>query len=139
MALLEAHNPDSVVIGECCEEHGKWVEELYRPLCCPIVRTEPSVSEMVKLTRNNWGAVSISFWNEVEALCKKIGINGHKVGMIAAYSPYVSEKGSRLHKKYGGACLPKDMQQTIKFAHSVGMNMRLMEVAEEINNTLEDV
>lgn len=136
VALIDAHNPDSVVIGECCPEHGKIIEDIYKPLCCPIVRTEPRISEMVKLARNNYGTCIISFWNEIEAICQKAGINGHKVGMIASLDPIICAKGSRLHKSYGGACLPKDIKQMIKFAREVGVEPKLLEVVEAINNVL---
>ncbi len=136
VALIDAHNPDSIVIGECCQEHGQIIEDIYRPLCCPMVRTEPRISEMVKLTRNNYGACIISFWNEIEAICRKVGINGHKVGMIASLDPIITPKGSRLHGKYGGTCLPKDARQMIKFAREIGLEPKLLEAVEEINNAL---
>lgn len=136
MALIDAHNPDSVVIGECCKVHGDILEELYKPLCCPIARTKPRVSEMVKLARNNYGACIISFWNEIEAICEKAGINGHEVGMICSYDPIITPKGSRLHGKYGGACLPKDLTQMIEFAQKIGIEPRLLKVIEEVNALL---
>lgn len=132
-ALIDIHTPDSVVIGECCAAHGVMIEELYRPLCCPIVRTQPRMSEMVKLARNGYTATAISFWNEIDAICRTIGISGHQVGMIASYSPVISSIGSRLHQKYSGACIPKDMKQIIKFACEVGVEPVLLEAVEDVN------
>jgi len=139
MALIDAHNPDSVVIGECCEEHGSIVEEIYKPLLCPIVRTKPEISEMVKLARNNYGSCIISFWNEMDAICKAAGINGHQVGMICSLDPIIAAKGSRLHKKYGGACLPKDAKQMISFARENKIEPILLQAIEEVNNTHEAI
>jgi nucleotide sugar dehydrogenase len=135
-ALIDIFNPDSIVIGECCREHGDMIEELYMPLCRQIVRTETKISEMVKLTRNNYGACVISFWNEIEAICQEAGINGHKVGMIASLDPIICAKGSRLHKQYGGACLPKDLEQMIRFAWGFNFKPRLLTAVKEVNDTI---
>jgi UDPglucose 6-dehydrogenase len=138
VALVDAHNPDSIVIGQCCDTHGLLIEELYKPLCKPIIRTSPRVSEMVKLARNNYGATIISFWNEIDRICKEADINAYQVGMICNFDPIVNAKGSRLHGPYGGACLPKDIKQTIDFARKLGVKPVLLEAVEEVNNDLTD-
>lgn len=135
-SLIDEHNPDSIVIGECCKDHGDILEEIYKSLCCPIVRTTSKVSEFVKLARNNYGACIISFWNEIDTICKAAGVNGHQVGMICSHDPIISSKGSRLHKKYGGACLPKDLTQMIEFAISIGVQPKLLEAIEAVNEEL---
>jgi len=134
VADIDAHNPDSVVIGECCDFHGAILEALYKPLCCPIVRTQPRISETVKLARNNYGATVISFWNEIETICRAAGINAYHVGMIASFDPIITAKGSRFHGRYGGACLPKDMKQMIRFAHSLNIEPKLLNAVESVND-----
>lgn len=136
VALIDAHNPDSIVIGECCKEHGEIIENLYKPLCCTIVRTEPRISEIVKLVRNNYGSCVISFWNEIDAICQKAEINGHQVGMIASLDPIICAKGSRLHKKYEGACLPKDIDQMIEFSIEFHHEPILLKSVKRINDGL---
>ncbi len=137
IALIDAHNPDSIVIGECCPEHGQQIEELYKPLCRPIVRTTSSVSEIVKLARNNYGATIISFWNEIGQICKRIGVNPYHVGMICSYDPIISDKGSRLLGKYGGACLPKDIKQMTTFAMVYGVGTPILDAVREVNDITE--
>lgn len=135
--LYDTFSPDMIVIGECCKEHGEILEELYKPLQRPIVRTKPMVSELVKLTCNSYLAMLISFWNEVETIAKELGISGHEVGMLASVDSRISPYGSRLHHHYGGKCLPKDVDQLITIAHIIGLNPKLLEAIKAVNNSLE--
>ena len=134
IAKIDAHTPDSIVIGQCCQEHGDKIESLYKILQRPIARTIPRVSEMVKLARNNYGALIISFWNEMSRICQQADINPYHVGMIASLDPIISEKGSRYHGKYGGACLPKDIDQMIWFAYTQGVSPILLEAVKKVND-----
>ena len=135
-AAQDEFSPDRVVIGECCKGHGNLLEDLYKPLRVPIVRTDPTTSELVKLASNNYFSTVISYWNTIEMLAQKVGVSGHQVGMIASMDSRISEYGARFHNKYGGRCLPKDAQQLIKFSESIGYDPILMKAVEEVNNTL---
>jgi len=135
-AVQDEFNPDRVVIGECCKHHGDMLESLYRPLRVPIVRTDPTTSELVKFASNNYLSTVISYWNTVEEVAKRVGVSGHQVGMIASMDPRISSYGARFHGKYGGRCLPKDAQQLIKFSESIGYDPILIKAVEEVNNLL---
>ncbi|MFC2059678.1 hypothetical protein ACFLTZ_01115 [Chloroflexota bacterium] len=136
IALQDEFNPSRIVVGECCKEHGDLLEELYRPLQRPIVRTDSTTSELVKLTSNNYLSCVISYWNTIEEIARRVGVSGHRVGMIASLDPRISDYGSRLHAKYGGRCLPKDTRQLIEFAESIGYDPILLKAVEEVNEAL---
>ena len=135
-ALFDEMNPSRVVIGECCWYHGDELEKLYKPLQCTIVRTNPATSELTKLASNFCLASYISYWNEIEQIAKKIGVSGHQVGMIASLDPRISTYGSRFHQKFGGRCLPKDTQQLIDFAQSLGYDSILLKAVQKVNDEL---
>ena len=136
VALQDEMNPARVVIGECCESCGDLLEFLYKPLRVPIIRTDPTTSELTKLASNCYLSTVISYWNEIERLAQKLGVSGHQVGMIASMDPRISPYGARLHNRYGGRCLPKDMEQLIKFSQSIGYDPVLLKAVEEVNNSL---
>jgi UDP-glucose 6-dehydrogenase len=48
----DALRPWRIVIGECCEQHGDFYEEIFKPLGVPIVRVRPIESELIKLVNN---------------------------------------------------------------------------------------
>ena len=135
-AVEDEFNPARIVIGECCKEHGDLLESLYLPLRQPIVRTDPTTSELVKFASNNYLSTVISYWNTIEEIAKRIGVSGHQVGMIASMDSRISSYGARFHKKYGGRCLPKDAQQLIEFSESIGYDALLIKAVEEVNNSL---
>jgi len=136
IAVQDEFSPARIVIGQCCEEHGDVLESLYKPLGVPIVRTDPTTSELVKLASNNYLSTVISYWNTVEEVAKRVGVSGHQVGMIASMDPRISPYGARLHSKYGGRCLPKDMDQLINLATKLGIQVPLLSSVKDVNDSL---
>ena len=127
-------NQKFVVIGECCEKHGKELAELYKPLGAKIVRTKPNVSEMAKLILNNYLATLITFWNEMDRVCSVMNIDTKEVADIVKHDTRVSEYGTAFFgKPFGGKCLPKDLNQTLTLCRSKGISPRLLETVKEIN------
>ena len=74
-AFNDIMHPEMVVIGQCCRAHAAILNDFYLPLGCPIIVTQPTVSETVKLTLNSYLATLISFWNEIDMVTGKIGIS----------------------------------------------------------------
>jgi len=138
MAIQDEMNPDRIVIGECCKEHGDLLEGLFRPMQRPIVRTDPTTSELAKLASNNFLSCIISYWNTIEGIAERIGVSGHEVGMIASLDHRIPDYGARLHGKYGGMCFPKDAKQLIAFAETVGYDPVLLRAMESVNNKLKE-
>jgi len=136
VAIQDEFSPDRIVIGQCCPEHGGLLKVLYEPLRRPIVLTDPTTSELVKLASNVHLSCLISYWNTIEEIAKRVGISGHEVGMIASLDPRISPYGSRLHHKFSGRCLPKDTRQLISLSQSLGYDPVLLRAVEEVNNSL---
>lgn len=134
----EFMNPDRVVIGECCKEHGNLLEELYKPIRAPIVRVDPATSEMIKLASNAYLATQISFWNEIEKFCRKLGVNSHMVGKACALDHRISGYGASMHgQPYGGRCLPKDVLHLIESMKKHGVSPLLLSAVHKINEDMK--
>jgi len=136
-AIIDEFNPERIIIGECCKEHGDLVAKLYKPLCRSIFRTSRLVSELTKLACNGYLATVISYWNEIEEIASKLGISGAEVGMLASTDSRISCYGSRCHNKFGGKCLPKDTEHLIATARHLGMNPALLEATMKVNEGLK--
>jgi len=135
-AIMDSFTPERVIIGECCKFHGNILEELYEPLRKPIFRDSPEVTEMTKLAINGFLSTIISYWNEIDEISSKIGVNGTKVGMLASTDSRVGYYGSRFHTKFGGKCLPKDTNHLIDVAKENGLNPVLLDAVMEINSQI---
>ncbi|MHA1409168.1 MAG: NAD(P)-binding domain-containing protein [Candidatus Odinarchaeia archaeon] len=137
MASWDVLNPDRIVIGECCENHGDVLEKLYKPLRAPIVRVDPTTSEMIKLASNAALSAYISFWNEIHKICGIIGVNSHVVGKISSMDRRISEYGASMHgKAFGGACLPKDLDHLTEFSEEKGYTPELLKAIKNLNKRM---
>lgn len=118
-ALQDFLNPAYVLIGDIglVQLHPQLLDALYRPFRAPIIHTDPTTSEMVKLATNGLLATLIAYWSDIGGLCQALGVNSHQVGMIASRDPRVPAYGARQHgQPYGGRCLPKDIQHLLALA-----------------------
>jgi nucleotide sugar dehydrogenase len=139
IALADALSPDRIVIGECCPEHGRIVEELFAPLLAPTVRVDPSTSEMVKMVSNAHLSTLISFWNEVKGICDHAGVNSTVVGKLVSLDARISAYGAVVHgQPFGGFCLPKDLDSIITIAQELSVQPLLLESVREVNERLRD-
>jgi len=129
-------NSEYILIGQCCIKHGDILEMLYKPFNIPIVRVKPRISEMVKLVSNAHLAMLISFWNEIHQISENYG-DSHYIGSIASMNSRISTYGARMHgKAFGGHCLPKDINQLIGYAESIGYNPKLLKAVKQVNNDI---
>ena len=112
-ALEDFLSPDRIVIGECCKRHGDLLEELYKPFNRPIVRTDPTTSELAKLACNANLSCSISFWNEIGEIADYWGVGFRDIAHIAELDRRISSHGLRFLGSYGGKCLEKDLDTLI--------------------------
>ncbi len=95
-------------------------------------------SEMTKLALNSFFAVKLSFFNEVYAAAKKMGVDWESVvaGVVSdgrvAHS-HTKVPGPDGKCGWGGVCLPKDIANLIDCAEVAGATAPVMRAALERN------
>src|SRR4051794_27580713 len=72
-ALRDFRKPDRIVIGAFDETDGDAVAQLHEQLDAPIVRTDVSSAEMIKMASNAFLSTRISFINEIANVCELVG------------------------------------------------------------------
>jgi UDPglucose 6-dehydrogenase len=85
-----------------------------------ILFTGRNEAELIKYTRNNFLALKISFFNEINALCKAKGIDYESVREGIAGDPrigisHTGVPGYDGHYGFGGTCLPKDTNSLLTY------------------------
>ena len=136
-AINDFMYPDRVVVGVRRPEVAEVLHELYGPFLRterPFLSMSPESAELTKYVANALLSVKISFINEMANLCERMGgdINDVRRGMghdqrigFAFLFPGVG---------YGGSCFPKDVRALASMARDVGIEPRIMDAVDEVNN-----
>ncbi|MBK9712121.1 MAG: UDP-glucose/GDP-mannose dehydrogenase family protein [Kouleothrix sp.] len=132
--------PWITVLGCSDARTGAILEELYRPFGALIVRCTPTEAEMIKYVNNIYNAVKISYFNEVHAICERLGIDSSLVGAAVARtaeSMWNPLYGTRGGVPYGGACLPKDTAAFMQFVRERGWSHEMLAATIRVNAELQ--
>jgi UDPglucose 6-dehydrogenase len=138
-SVQDFDRPWITVLGAYDEQTSKVLKELYMPFQSLIVECTPTEAEMIKYTNNLYNAVKISYFNEVHAICEKLGINSGVVSSTVARSAEAMWNplyGTRGGVPYGGACLPKDTEAFMAFCNQNGFEHVMLEATIEVNDRL---
>jgi UDPglucose 6-dehydrogenase len=132
-AVRDFSRPDRIVVGAFSESDGDAVAALYEPIDAPVVRTDVSSAEMVKLASNAFLATRISFINEIANVCEVTGADVAEVargmGLDHRIGPYFLAAGIG----YGGSCFPKDVSALKQLAGNSGYQFQLLTAVIEVN------
>jgi len=134
-AVKDFLQPDRVVIG--CDDGGEWaadaVAAAYEPLGAPIVRTDLSSAEMIKLASNAYLATKISFINEIANVCDEVGADVTEVARGMGMDPRIGDRFLNAGLGFGGSCFPKDTQALKILAGNSGYHFQLLSSVIEVN------
>jgi UDPglucose 6-dehydrogenase len=134
-AVKDFLEPDRVVIGAGAEDDwaAEAVEALYEPLGAPIVRTDLSSAEMIKLASNAYLATKISFINEIANVCDEVGADVTEVARGMGLDPRIGSRFLNAGLGFGGSCFPKDTQALKILAGNSGYHFQLLSSVIEVN------
>lgn len=134
--LQDFVKPNVVVIAGHQEEVDFVLQDVFYWLDpeTPIQYLDPPTAIMTKLVMNAYASTKISFANEIKRICEEVDIDPRPVmktlvlegRAAAAYTDPM--KGA-----FGGACLPKDLDELI---HSTPKSI-LLKAVREVNTVIE--
>jgi UDPglucose 6-dehydrogenase len=134
-AVNDFLHPDRVVIGT--DPGDEWaagaVAAVYEPLGAPIVRTDLSSAEMIKLASNAYLATKISFINEIANVCDEVGADVTEVARGMGLDPRIGSRFLNAGLGFGGSCFPKDTQALKILAGNSGYHFQLLNSVIEVN------
>jgi UDPglucose 6-dehydrogenase len=110
------------------------VEEAYKSLGAPIVRTDVASAEMIKLASNAFLATKISFINEIANVSDEVGADVTEVARGMGLDERIGPKFLNAGLGFGGSCFPKDTQALKILAGNSGYHFQLLSSVIEVND-----
>lgn len=138
-ALEDFLHPDRIVCGVESDRAWEILAALYRPLRCPLLRTDLTTAEMIKHAANTFLATKISFINMIADLCEVVGADIETVAEGIGLDRRIGPDFLRAGIGFGGYCLPKDLRAFVHLAETRGVDFSLLREVEGINQRREEV
>jgi UDPglucose 6-dehydrogenase len=132
-AMADFRSPDRVVVGDDGNWAGDAVAELYEPFDSPLIRTDITTAEMIKLASNAFLATKISFINEIANVCEDTGADVLDVARGMGLDQRIGPSFLRAGLGYGGSCFTKDVSALKQLASNTGYHFQLLNSVIEVN------
>jgi UDPglucose 6-dehydrogenase len=135
-AIEDFMRPDRVVIG-VSDERAK---QIMRSIYAPIQRNHERMifmdipsAELTKYAANAMLATRISFMNELANLAEQLGADIEHVRQGIGSDARIGYHFLYAGCGYGGACFPKDVSALQQTAHDAGMQLKIIEAVNQVN------
>jgi UDPglucose 6-dehydrogenase len=158
-AVADFLHPDRIVVGTGTDRAADVLRQIYDPLtsgsyfqethaisgACSaanparLVMTSAQSAEIIKHASNAFLALKISFINAVANLAETVEADIEEIAAGMGMDSRIGPKFLRAGIGYGGSCFPKDVAAFQWVARQHGVDFRLLEEIQRINEAQKDV
>jgi len=141
-AVDDFMKPDRIVFGATDERSKQLMRTLYEPFVRqgnPIIEMDPYSSEVTKYASNSYLAMRITFMNELANFCEKVGADVDLVRKGMSTDTRIGKRFLFPGIGYGGSCFPKDVKALTKTSQTVGSEIKLLTLVDQINERQKSI
>ena len=140
-AVSDCMRPDRIIIGADAAAPVETVRRLYAPFIRNhdrVVVMDVRSAELTKYAANAMLAARISFMNEIACIAEQVGADVEMVRQGIGSDPRIGWHFIYPGAGYGGSCFPKDVGALVRTARRAGIEARLLEAVEAVNERQKD-